>query len=71
VENQRPLAELGYEDGTSKGPWSHAQLVIADLINSIDKPPALFSFRSLRRDHPITVEPFKYSPSDTVAYEGS
>ena len=39
----------------------HTLLVIADLINSIHKWPALFSFRSMRRDHPVTVEPFQFS----------
>ena len=41
------------------------------MINSIHKPPALFNFRSIRCDHPVTVEPFQFSPSEKVAYEGS
>jgi hypothetical protein len=41
------------------------------LINSLHKPPALFNFRSISRDHPVTIEPFQFSPSETVAYEGS
>ena len=67
-----------YEEGPSKEPYSHSLLVIADLINSIHKPPALFNFRSISRDqpatvddHPVTVKPFQFSPSETVAYEGS
>jgi hypothetical protein len=38
----------------------HALLVIADF-NSIHTPPALFGFRSMRRDRPVTVEPFQFS----------
>jgi hypothetical protein len=60
----------GYEEGPSKEPWRHTLLVIADF-NSILKPPALFNFRSIGRDHPLTVEPFQFSPLETVAYEGS
>ena len=60
----------GYEEGHSKGPRSYALPVIADF-NSLHKPPALFTFRSISRDHPVTVEPFQFSPSETVAYEGS
>jgi len=41
------------------------------LINSLHKPPALFNFGSISRDHPVTVEPFQFSPSETVAYKGS
>ena len=33
-----------YEEGPSKGPWRQALLVVADLINSLHKPPALFNF---------------------------
>jgi hypothetical protein len=39
----------------------HALLVISDF-NSLDKPPALFSYRSMSRDHPVTVEPFQFLP---------
>jgi hypothetical protein len=60
----------GYEEGPSKGPQRHALLVVADF-NSLHKPPALFNFRSINHDHRVTVEPFQFSPSETVAYEGS
>ena len=47
-------------------------------INSIHKKPVLFNYRSISRDqpatvddHPVSVEPFPFSPSETVAYEGS
>jgi hypothetical protein len=50
---------------------SHALLVIADF-NSIHKPPVLFSFRSMSRNHPETVDPFQFSSHQSgVAYEGS
>jgi hypothetical protein len=46
-------------------------MVIADF-NSIDKPPALFSFRSMSGDQPVTLEPFKFSSRQGgVAYQGS
>jgi len=38
----------------------HTLLVIADF-NSLDKPPTFLSFRSMSRDHPVTVEPFQFS----------
>jgi hypothetical protein len=31
----------------------------------------LFNFGSISRDHPVPVEPFQFSPSEMVAYEGS
>lgn len=40
-------------------------------INSLHKPPASFSFRSMIHDHAVTVEPFQFSPAEPVAYEGS
>jgi len=40
-------------------------------INSIHKPPASFRFRSMIRNHAVTVEPFQFSPAEPVAYEGS
>ena len=33
------------------------------FINSLHKPPELFNFGSISRDHPVTVEPFQFSPS--------
>jgi hypothetical protein len=42
-------------------------------IYSIHKPPALFNFKSMSRDRPLTVEPFQISSRQEggVAYEGS
>jgi hypothetical protein len=68
--NQRPPAELRYEEGHSKGPGSHALLVIADF-NSIHKTPGLFSFRSMSRAHPATAEPFQFPLAESVVHEGS
>ena len=39
--------------------------------NSIHKPPASFRFRLMIRDLPVTVEPFKFSSAELVAYEWS
>ena len=61
----------GYDEGTSKGPRSHALLVIADLINSLHKTPVSFNFRSMSRDHSLTTEPFQFSLAAPVVYEGS
>ena len=42
-------------------------------IYSIHKSPALFNFKSMSRDHPLTVELFQISSRQEggVAYEGS
>ena len=49
----------------------YALLVIADFINSIHKLLTLFSFRSISRDHPVTVESFQFlSRKINVALEG-
>jgi hypothetical protein len=61
----------GYEGVNLKVP-GHALLLIADLINSIYKLPALSRFRSMSRDYPVTVEPFQFSSCQTgMAYKGS
>jgi hypothetical protein len=45
--------------------------MIADF-DSLDKPPALFSFRSMSRDHPLTVEHFQFSSRQSgAACQGS
>jgi hypothetical protein len=45
--------------------------VIADF-DSLDKPPALFSFRSMSRDHLLTVEHFQFSSRQSgAACQGS
>jgi hypothetical protein len=41
------------------------------LISSLYKPPAELRFRSMRWDHPVTVEPFQFLLAEPVAYEGS
>ena len=59
-----------YEENPSKEPQRHALLVIADF-NSTHKPLGLFNFRSISRDHLVTVEPFQFSPSESMGYEES
>ena len=49
----------------------HALLVVADLFNSIHKPPASLKFRSIICVLSVTVEPFQFSPAEPVAYEWS
>jgi hypothetical protein len=45
--------------------------LIADF-ECLDIPPALFKFRPMNRDHPLTVEPFHFSSRQGgVAYQGS
>jgi hypothetical protein len=42
------------------------------FVYSIHKLPVLFSFRSMSRDHPVAVEPFRFSSRQVqVAYEGN
>ena len=48
----------------------HALPVVADF-NSLHMPPASFSSRSMILDLAASVEPFKFSPAEPVAYEGS
>jgi hypothetical protein len=55
----------GYEDGPWKGPGSPL-LVAADLIH---KPPASIRFAPIKHALAVTVEPFKFSPAEPVAYE--
>jgi len=58
---------MSKEPGRSRG---YALLVFADF-NSLEKPPALFSFRSMSGDHPETVELFQFLEAESVAYQGS
>ena len=55
----------GYEDGPWKGPGPPL-LVAAD---SIHKPPASIRFAPIKHALAVTVEPFKFSPAEPVAYE--
>ena len=55
----------GYEDGPWKGPGP-ALLMAADLIH---KPPASIRFAPIKHALAVTVEPFKFSPAEPVAYE--
>ena len=55
----------GYEDGPWKGPGPPL-LVAADLIH---KPPASIRFAPIKHALAVTVEPFKFSPAEPVAYE--
>ena len=69
--NQRQTAEPGGEQGPGRG-LGFALMVIADFINFIHKPPTLFSFRSMSREHPVTVETFQFLfRKISVAYAGS
>ena len=55
----------GYEDGPWKGPGPPL-LVAADLIH---KPPESIRFTPIKHALAVTVEPFKFSPAEPVAYE--
>jgi len=55
----------GHEDGPWKGPGPPL-LVAADLIH---KPPASIRFAPIKHVFAVTVEPFKFSPAEPVAYE--
>jgi hypothetical protein len=55
----------GYEDGPWKG-LEPPLLVAADLIH---KPPASIRFAPITHALAVTVEPFKFSPAEPVAYE--
>ena len=57
----------GYEDGPWKGPGPPL-LVAADFI-SIHKPPASITIAPIKHALAVTVEPFKFSPAEPVAYE--
>jgi hypothetical protein len=73
-ENKDKSATTSRAGGMRKAPRrgrGNALLVVADLINSIYKPPASFRFRSIIRDPPVTEEPFQFSPAEAVAYEWS
>jgi hypothetical protein len=62
---QRPPTSWGYEDGPWKGPRPPL-LGDADLIH---KPPASIRFAPIKHARAVTVEPFKFSPAEPVAYE--
>jgi hypothetical protein len=53
----------GDSSGMAPGP---PLLVAADLIH---KPPASIRFAPIKHAHVVTVEPFKFSPAEPVAYE--
>ena len=55
----------GYEDGPWKGPRP-SLLVAADLIH---KPLVSIRFAPIKYALAVTVEPFKFSPAEPVAYE--
>jgi hypothetical protein len=55
----------GYEDGSWKGPGPPL-LGDADLIH---KPPASIRFALIKHTLAVSVEPFKFSPAEPVAYE--
>jgi len=54
-----------YEDGPWKGPGP-PPLVAADLIH---KPPSSITCAPMNHALAVTVEPFKFSPAEPVAYE--
>jgi len=61
----------GYEDGPWKG-TGPPPLVAADFLKifiSIHKPPASIRFAPMTHALAVTVEPFKFSPAEPVAYE--
>jgi hypothetical protein len=41
----------------------------ANKISSIHKPPASIRFAPIKHVLAVTVEPFKFSPAEPVAYE--
>jgi hypothetical protein len=63
--NESATISWGYEDGSWKGPGPPL-LGDADLIH---KPPASIRFALIKHTLAISVEPFKYSPAEPVAYE--
>ena len=56
---------VSYEEGPWKGPGPPL-LMVADLIH---KPPASNRFAPMKHALAVTVEPFKFSPAEPVAYE--
>ena len=63
--SQSATTSWGYEDGPWKGPGPPL-LEAADLIH---KPPASIEFAPIKHALAVTVEPFKFSPAEPVAYE--
>jgi hypothetical protein len=60
-------ANLG--GGCSAGVYHQIVKNMQKKIISIHKPPASIRFGPIKHAHAVTVEPFKFSPAEPVAYE--
>jgi len=67
------FASASFGGGCSAGTYQQIVKNMKKNFYSIHKPPASFKFKSMSRDHPLTVEPFQISSRQEggVAYEGS
>jgi len=63
------LASVSFGGGCAAGAYQQIVKNMQKKIISIHKPPASIRFAPTTQALSVTVEPFKFSPAEPVAYE--
>jgi hypothetical protein len=63
------FASAGFGSGYSGSVYQQIEKICKKKFISIHKPPASIRFAPVKHALAVTVEPFKFSPAETVAYE--
>jgi len=63
------FASASFGSGCSAGAYQQIVKNMQKKIISIHKPPASIRFAPIKHALAVTVEPFKFSPAEPVAYE--
>jgi hypothetical protein len=63
------FASASFGGGCSAGTYQQIVKNVQKKIISIHKPPASIRFAPIKHVLAVTVEPFKFSPAEPVAYE--
>jgi len=63
------FASASFGSGCSAGAYQQIEKIRKKNFISIHKPPASIRFAPIKHALAVTVEPFKFSPAEPVAYE--
>jgi hypothetical protein len=63
------FASAGFGSGCSASVYQQIEKICKKNFISIHKPPASIRFAPVKHALAVTVEPFKFSPAEPVAYE--